>query len=517
MPTCNVTLNGTFDAIPLVNEQSVNHVVTPTSNNMFSIALLNNQSVFFSTNYEISGTLNYALSITIFNKAKQTVGNIKIIQQLTNFSIDLLEGEYTICVRGLIGTYTGSIMAKFVGYSRNVILEPKNYYGQECSFELTKPKVETLCNQPLNYELVDGELPPNIKLLSSGQLVGIMPIIDCLPDNKDLPPSANLYYDSGEGDSQSSIESWERHYRFRAKVYLKNNPEKFAIEQFCISIVPDWSRTERRFNKTYTDITSVTEITVNERLKEIDLCDYVCSDLTGTPINTNDYYDATIKRINQIKTTDDNFYSTRLPKDENGNYIDEHVDKLILEHLGDKQSAYNVLEEMIYDSVDTDNKDKDSILNYTIDDNIEVVESRGTFAENDLLFIPKGMTDGEVFQWVEKYYYDIEYPNNLTDVEINEWNDQYKEPINNLGWIIEEYRDSLIYNRYREDGDKVIIKYFKNEAGQSFCDISLDVTNDVAEMKEYDDKHKIQSQKIPTTPRSYVGELLEFELHMGSK
>ena len=75
----------------------------------------------------------------------------------------------------------------------------------------------------------------------------------------------------------------------------------------------------------------------------------------------------------------------------------------------------------------------------------------------------------------------------------------------------------MIYNRYREDGDKVIIKYFKNEAGQSFCDISLDVTNDVAEMKEYDDKHKIQSQKIPTTPRSYVGELLEFELHMGSK
>ena len=93
MPTCNVTLNGTFDAIPLVNEQWVNHVVTPTSNNMFTMTLLNNQSVFFSTNYEISGTLNYALSITIFNKAKQTVGNIKIIQQLTNFSIDLLEGE----------------------------------------------------------------------------------------------------------------------------------------------------------------------------------------------------------------------------------------------------------------------------------------------------------------------------------------------------------------------------------------------------------------------------------------
>ena len=515
MPTCNVTINGVYDAIPLVNETPLRHVVTPTNNSMFGFTLANNQSVFFSTNYEMSNVTNqvYNMTITIFNKDYQTVGNIKIVQQLTNFSIDLLEGEYIICVRALIGTYTGSITAKFVGYSRNVMLDPISDYGQECSFELMLPKVEKLCTQPLTYELVEGELPPNITLLSSGQLIGVAPILDCLAENKDLPPSANMFYDSGEGDSQSTIRAWERHYRFKAKVYLKNAPENFVIEQFCISIVPDWSRTDKRFNTTYTDSTTVYEITVNERLKEIDLCDIVC----GVTQSNNNDFDATITRINKVRTDNDNFYSTRLQKDENGYYVDKHVDELILNNLGDNQTAYNVLEEMIYESVDTENKDKDSILNYTIDNEIEVVESKGTYAENDLLFIPSGMIDGEVFEWVEKYYYDIEYPNNLTDVEINEWNNQYKEPINNLGWIIEEYRDSLIYNRYREDGDKVIIKYFKNEAGQSFCDISLDVTNDVAEMKEYDDKHKIQSQKIPTTPRSYVGELLEFELHMGSK
>lgn len=517
MPTCNVTINGTYDAIPLINDQKVDHVVKPENNNMFSINLLNNQSVFFSTNYEISGTQSYSLSLTIYNKLNQTVGNIKIIQQLTNFSIDLLEGDYVICVRALIGTYTGSIMAKFIGYSRTVQLEPKLEYGAECSFNLTIPKRETLCKQPLVYELVEGELPPNIKLLSSGQLIGKLPIIDCLPEHKDLPPSSNMYYDSGEGDTESSIQSWERHYRFKAKVYLKNNPDKYAYEQYCISLVPDWSRTDNRFNKTYKDITQVNEITVNERIKELDLCDYLCMDINGTPVEANQYYDATIKRINKVKTDDDNFYSTRLEKDDNGYYIDEHVDNLILEHLGDTQSAYTVLEEMIFESVDTENKDENSILNYTIDNEIEIVDSKGTFADNDLLFIPKGMKDGEVFAWVEEHFYDIEYPNNMTEQDKIEWAEKYSESIKNLGWIIEEYRDSAIYNRYRDGGDKVIVKYFKNEQGQSFCDLSLDIGDDVAEMKEYEELHQSEAEKIPTTPRSYIGELCEVELHIGSK
>lgn len=510
MPTCNVTINGQYDTVPLINDTPLRHVVTTTNNNMFSIALANNQSVFFSTNYEMSGSTNqaYNLTITIFNSDNQTVGNIKIIQQLTNFSIDLLEGEYVLCVRALIGTYTGSIAAKFVGYSRNVMLDPKSDYGQECSFELMLPKVEKLCTQPLTYELVEGELPPNIKLLSSGQLIGVAPILDCLPENKDLPPSANMFYDSGEGDSQSTIRAWERHYRFKAKVYLKNAPENFEIEQFCISIVPDWSRTDKRFNTTYTDSTTVYEITVNERLKEIDLCDIVCG---GTQSNNNDF-DATITRINKVRTDNDNFYSTRLQKDENGYYVDKHVDELILNNLGDTQTAYNVLEEMIYESVDTENKDKDSILNYTIDNEIEVFESKGTYAENDLLFIPSGMIDGEVFEWVEKYFYDIEYPNNLTEQEIIDWYKLYKEPIKNLGWIIDEYRDSEIYNRYRDVGTDVIVKYFKNDNDQRFCDLSLDISDVVEEVQEFNEQHQTELQKLPTTPRNYFGHEVKFTL-----
>ena len=512
MPTCNVTINGVYDSTTLINDQPVQHTVNTSNNSMFNFRLANNQSVFFSTNYEMtnSSSQTYSLTITVFNKDYQTVGNIKIIQQVTNFSIDLLEGEYTICVRALIGTYTGSIMAKFVGYSRNVYIEPELTIGQELSFDLTLPKVERLCTQPLIYEFVDGDLPPNIRLLASGQLIGTAPILDCLDDNNYLPPSSNLYYDAGEGDSNSNIQSWERHYRFRAKVYLRNAPENFAIDQFCISIVPDWSRTDKRFNNTYTDINTVHEITVNERIKEIDLCSIKCVD--GD--NDNNIYDATIAKINKINTNS-NMLETRLPKDENGYFIDKHVDNLIIENLDNIQNAYTVLEEMIYESVNTENKDINSIINYTIDNEIEVVDKLGTFAENELLFIPNGMINGEVFEWVEKHYYDIEYPYNMSDEDINEWLSKYKEPIKNLSRIINEYRDSILYNRYRDGGGNVVVSYFENTDGKTFCDLSMDNGNDVKEMQNYNTIHDKQFDKVPTTPRYYDGTECTFDLRMG--
>lgn len=109
-------------------------------------------------------------------------------------------------------------------------------------FVIQKKIVEVECNEPLSYDLVEGELPPSLKLAKhDGVIYGIIDDMDCGPEGDSA--SFNWFYDNHDGISQA----WAKVYRFKLRVHLRRDPAVYRDEWFCIKVYNNWTRDAERY------------------------------------------------------------------------------------------------------------------------------------------------------------------------------------------------------------------------------------------------------------------------------
>lgn len=498
MPSCQSSISSGVGILPLVNNTDVSVSFNQSVNALLSIDINSDQSVYFTTNIVVTGTTIYNFSFTIYDSLGNIVATIKITQQLTTFSIELRAGAYVICCRGLIGNYAGTVKGVYVGYSRNVTLAPTVFSGAELNTTLTVPRPEVECHQPLLYAFVDGFLPPGLQLLSNGQIFGKLPYIDCIElDNNGLPAASNMYFDVNEGDSYSTIQAWEKHYYFRAKVMLAADPSKFDIERFCISIIHDWDVDKNRYVQKIKTIEKVYDFFIDKQIINPDLCQILCNSVLAEQTT----YDVTLKKVENVTVTEK---SDRVNLNDDKTFISKYVDNVVLKNITDTSKANQVLEEMIYNAIDS-NKSINEIISYTDEDNIQLVVDSSEYSSDELLFIPSKMVLSELFDWYLKYQNDLSYPINMSEQDKTDWYNKYDEPIDNLVWIIEEYRNSPLLKEYLNSSSNVEVKIFTNAEKRDFLLLTKKEVFVNNPDYVYDTIHDEEFLKIPVTPRNYYG------------
>lgn len=158
--------------------------------------------------------------------------------QAAVFSKEFTQGTYLICFQtSSLVTLSGSVLALFRGYQRYAVFDVDLSDGSSMAFEFDRTRPPKDCAAVLHYEVVDGALPPGIRMTGLGQLLGVAPNLDCVEDNAELSPSQNWSFMHNDG----TYHPWGRQWRFKVKVMLEGLPDVYAEEWFCVKIHNNWS------------------------------------------------------------------------------------------------------------------------------------------------------------------------------------------------------------------------------------------------------------------------------------
>lgn len=256
MPNCNTSI---------VNWQTEGRELTSlpipvafnlAKNDTLFFTLPNTQTVYFYFNLNLVSGIAPQVTISVYDSK-----DYKLVSSLTSTgnnittNIDLPAGTYIVCLRSLKGNFEGTARADYYGFSRTVTFEPFAYEsGQECIVELKLEPRPKPCNKPMHWDLIEGEMPPGLRLdASSGLIQGVLPWLDCLED-KESPfndiPSANLFFKTA-AEANQTVEPWGRRWDFKIRLYTIDQPENFDEKWYCVTIYNDWSRSTQKFFDNY--------------------------------------------------------------------------------------------------------------------------------------------------------------------------------------------------------------------------------------------------------------------------
>lgn len=257
MPVCAVS-NPSWENSDIINPTPVEVNFTMLRNATLHFVLDNSQTVYFKF-YLTTLTPNQSVSIQVSIYSANTFALISTLTSSEPYietNIDLQGGTYIICLRSLRGSYSGTAMAQYFGFSRVVSINPEvGESGQECNFNLTVDIVRKPCEKQMKWEVMEGTLPKGLILDTySGVIRGTLPYLDCLEDDEgnlfSEVASANMFF-TNEHHSGMTVEPWGRRWQFKLRISIVEQPEHFDEQWFCISIYNNWTRTERKFLDMY--------------------------------------------------------------------------------------------------------------------------------------------------------------------------------------------------------------------------------------------------------------------------
>lgn len=199
------------------------------------------QSITFNISLTQDPTGTMAVTVTIYRMTGSTptsTGSVNITSLNSSFSRDFLPGDYILCIRtaNLI-SYTGTLMGSFVGFPPSARFAPIFSVGEHARAEMPATPIIRECNEALRYEILEGELPPGIRMNEIGIIEGVLPNLDCVPDtDNEYSPAQNWYMT----DSDSISKPIGRQWRFRVKVSIAGIEDASAESWFCIRIHNNW-------------------------------------------------------------------------------------------------------------------------------------------------------------------------------------------------------------------------------------------------------------------------------------
>lgn len=227
MPTCARSIQNKIDADEVLTiTELFPSTITPISFNATIKQLFRLESSKIDTaifTIALQSTIpigNIGVTITFYSyneeaKTFQNIGSSIITEMTMTFQKDLSIGKFFICIASSFYAYTGTLVYTLAGYVSSARLFPIAYSGQNCQAILTISELPHVCDQPLFFHLVEGYLPPGLRLTLYGNIEGLLPNMDCIEENKLLSPSVNWYFNKGD-----YWDSWKRRWIFKVRVWI---------------------------------------------------------------------------------------------------------------------------------------------------------------------------------------------------------------------------------------------------------------------------------------------------------
>lgn len=247
MATCieSIQAMSSYDSLPAIAaNQLTPFSITPESNRLFKLESPFVQTIRF--NFNVS-TLPATVAVTVFSWNRQTnmasvVGSFNVTGASQTAFVDFQMGEYIICVRTTLNPMTGSFTGFFTGYPDEARFTFNVSAGEYSTIELEGSRPPRECDEALFFEIIDGELPPGLRMNSLGTITGLLPNLDCIEDR--LSPAVNWYYPENDG----TMWPWGRQWRFKVRVWVDGfYDSSFDEEWFCVKIHNNWSYDQERF------------------------------------------------------------------------------------------------------------------------------------------------------------------------------------------------------------------------------------------------------------------------------
>jgi hypothetical protein len=214
---------------------------SPGFNQLFSINVAQQETVKFTISLQTTQQPNnIGVTVSFFQIVSNSVislGSAQITEMFLQFQKDFTQGEYYVCIRSTVFSYTGIFKGDFTGFQIYAILSPRAYHGQALNpTDIEFGIVKKLCSKLLLFDFLGGSLPPGLSFTGYGRVIGVLPNLDCIEDNKDLSPSQNWYY-----NTESTWAPWGRQWRFLVRVFVADYPEAFVDDWFCVRVYNNWS------------------------------------------------------------------------------------------------------------------------------------------------------------------------------------------------------------------------------------------------------------------------------------
>ena len=223
-----------------------------TTKSLISLRNAKNENIEFK--FKASQSFNGTLICTFFYiKLIPTltiinIGNIDLDNPNITVSKSLSEGLFVCCVTNStdIEVINLGITAKFTNYPVWASLFPKAGTGEksQCNLTLAPPKPKP-CSEPITYQVLDGKLPPGIRLEGDGTLTGILPNLDCLEELSKISGSNNWYHNLA-----AAWRPYGYQWRFKVKAWIKSKKSMAtypAIKWFCIEVHNNWDWDTAKF------------------------------------------------------------------------------------------------------------------------------------------------------------------------------------------------------------------------------------------------------------------------------
>lgn len=238
-----------------------------------------------STDYvrKLELTMNDTLTMTLKVLASSASPNIVIsIYRLSNnivypyvsrttsawnfsFNQGLILNTYIVEISSKVSTDL-TLTNKMMNFVQIKTFPCTLYHGEDFDATLTTKKKPQECHEALEYELIEGDLPPGLKLYSTGLIEGVVGNLDCVEDiTQQYSPSFNWYFSNHDGMSQS----WARQWRFKVRVKIASQPGTNIEQWFCIKTYNNWSADAAVFDSMTDEDTEVLTNITTVSLPEI--------------------------------------------------------------------------------------------------------------------------------------------------------------------------------------------------------------------------------------------------------
>jgi hypothetical protein len=166
------------------------------------------------------------------------VATVVVADHSASFSKEFTAGTYLICFQTTSFTsFDGTILPVFRGYQRYAVLEVLLGCGASTSIALDDCRPPRDCSAELAFELIEGSLPPGLRMNGAGVVQGIAPNLDCIDDTAHLPPAQNWSFEHND----QTYHPWGKQWRFKVRVAIAEMPEVYTEEWFCVKIHNNWS------------------------------------------------------------------------------------------------------------------------------------------------------------------------------------------------------------------------------------------------------------------------------------
>jgi hypothetical protein len=257
MASCTSTIQSLIASGQILNQTQVYPntqtpvVLTQTQPCILLLDSKATQTVTFNISGASTAGAGYPVNLllTIYSYVSgvaTNIGSINLVNANSSFQKDFGSGYYILCISTLnTAGYSGSLIGHFVGFPTVASMITTGYFGSAMSFNLyQKPPAPAVCNQPIWFKVVDGELPPGIMLIKNGILEGVFPNLDCIDNQDPYSPAVNWFYQQG-----GTVLPVGRQWRFKVRAWLEFFPDVMSEQWFCLRIYNDWSLDRDNFLK----------------------------------------------------------------------------------------------------------------------------------------------------------------------------------------------------------------------------------------------------------------------------